>query len=150
MALFTYPKTTNKTALEDITIQLLLQRFFGLVRQSCGANTHPEPRVFAQLFRLLSIYSLVKPLKGSNITGGEMLTTLLSLNDLKNKSCEERKHELSIKLDNIILNGKKTKTIILIIVIRAILVTSKQSLTFKLLHFFQGKIWMTFQSLWPM
>ena len=139
--MFTYPKNTHKTALADITIQLLLQRIFGLVRQSCAANTHPEPRVFAQLFRLMSIYSLVKPLKGSNITGGEMLTTLLSLNDLKNKSCEERKHESSIKLDNIILNGKKI--IILIIVIRATVVTSKhrlkQCLTFKLLGFFRGK-----------
>lgn len=37
-----------------------------------------------------------------------MLTTLLTLNDLKNKTCEERKLELSIKLDNIILNGTES------------------------------------------
>ncbi|KAE8745955.1 hypothetical protein FOCC_FOCC007316 [Frankliniella occidentalis] len=67
-----------------------LERFFGLVRQSCGRNTHPEPRVFAQLFRLLSIYSLVKPCRGSNITGGEMVTALFSLEDMKAKTRQER------------------------------------------------------------
>ncbi|XP_052123377.1 uncharacterized protein LOC127749402 [Frankliniella occidentalis] len=65
-----------------------LERFFGLVRQSAGQNTHPEPKVFAQLFRLLSLYSLVRPLKGSNITGGEMLHTLLNLEDFRNKAPE--------------------------------------------------------------
>ncbi|KAE8739663.1 hypothetical protein FOCC_FOCC014840, partial [Frankliniella occidentalis] len=81
-----------------------LERFFGLVRQSCGGNTHPEPRVFAQLFRLLSIYSLVKPLRGSNITGGEMLNTLLNLNDFREKTKQERHQLLSDKLDEIIIN----------------------------------------------
>lgn len=79
------------------------------MRQSCGPNTHPESRVFAQLFRLLSIYSLVKPIKGSNITGGEMLKTLLSLDDLKNKSIMQRKKELDSKLDEIVLAGKIVK-----------------------------------------
>ncbi|KAK3931680.1 Transposable element P transposase [Frankliniella fusca] len=83
-----------------------LERFFGLVRQSCGGNTHPEPRVFAQLFRLLSIYSLVKPMRGSNITGGEMVTTLLTLEDLKNKTRQERQKALMEKLDQIVLNGQ--------------------------------------------
>ncbi|KAE8744170.1 hypothetical protein FOCC_FOCC009178 [Frankliniella occidentalis] len=83
-----------------------LERFFGLVRQSCGPNTHPEPRVFAQLFRLLSIYSLVKPVKGSNITGGEMLGTLINLQDLKSKSAEERKKEFDRALDSIVDKGQ--------------------------------------------
>lgn len=76
------------------------------MRQSCGGNTHPEPRVFAQLFRLLSIYSLVKPIKGSNITGGEMLRTLLTLDDLKNKTNDETKKELDKRLDAIVQAGK--------------------------------------------
>ncbi|KAK3919871.1 Transposable element P transposase [Frankliniella fusca] len=80
-----------------------LERFFGLMRQSCGRNTHPEPRVFAQLFRLLSIYSLVKPIRGSNITGGDMVTTLLNLEDLRKKPKAERHKALSDKLDEIIL-----------------------------------------------
>ncbi|KAE8738586.1 hypothetical protein FOCC_FOCC015932 [Frankliniella occidentalis] len=81
-----------------------LERFFGLVRQSCGGNTHPEPRVFAQLFRLLSMYALVKPVRGSNITGGEMITTLLNLKDLNSCSKQERKEALSKKFDEIISN----------------------------------------------
>lgn len=86
-----------------------LQRFFGVMRQSCGPNTHPEPKVFAQLFRLLSIYSLVKPIKGSNITKGEMLSTLLSLHDLNAQTNQERKKELDQKLDAIVNAGKKTE-----------------------------------------
>ncbi|KAK3933053.1 Transposable element P transposase [Frankliniella fusca] len=83
-----------------------LERFFGLMRQSCGRNTHPEPRVFAQLFRLLSIYSLVKPIKGSNITGGEMVTTLFNLEDLQSKTKVDRHKALSDKLDEIISDGQ--------------------------------------------
>lgn len=73
----------------------MFQRFFGLVRQSCGGNSHPEPRVFAQLFRLLSVYSLVKPIRGSNITGGEMVTTLLNLEDLNSELMEIVEHDHS-------------------------------------------------------
>lgn len=76
------------------------------MRQSCGANTHPESRVFAQLFRLLSIYSLVKPIKGSNITGGEMITTLLNLDDLRSMTIQERQQELDRRLDDIIEAGE--------------------------------------------
>ena len=75
------------------------------MRQSAGQNTHPEPKVFAQLFRLLSLYSLVKPTKGSNITGGEMLQTLLDLKDFKSKKPEERHEALTKKLDEIILRA---------------------------------------------
>ncbi|KAK3931275.1 Transposable element P transposase [Frankliniella fusca] len=82
-----------------------LERFFGLMRQSCGAHTHPEPKVFAQLYRLLSIYSLVKPVRGSNITGGEMLSTLLDLTDLKEQTGAERKRELESRIDNLLTQG---------------------------------------------
>lgn len=85
---------------------MYLQRFFGLARQSCGGNTHPEPHVFAQLFRLLSIYSLVKPIRGSNITGGDMVSALLNLEDLRTQTKEKRKEVLSEKLDEILLKGK--------------------------------------------
>ncbi|KAK3919777.1 Transposable element P transposase [Frankliniella fusca] len=88
-----------------------LERFFGLMRQSCGPNTHPEPKVFAQLFRLLSIYSLVKPIKGSNITGGDMLHTLLNLEDIQSKTKAERKKEFEKKLDDIVNVGENLEQI---------------------------------------
>lgn len=62
--------------------------------------------MFAQLFRLLSVYSLVKPMRGSNITGGEMVTTLLKLDDLKSKTRIERQKAFEDRLDEILLNGK--------------------------------------------
>ena len=39
-----------------------LQRFFGIVRQCGGGNDHPTLTHFCQLFRMLSVYSLVKPI----------------------------------------------------------------------------------------
>ncbi|KAF4524585.1 hypothetical protein B566_EDAN008540 [Ephemera danica] len=55
-----------------------LEHFFGLVRGIGGCSTHPDPIKFAQLVRLLSLYSLVKPPRGSNITGGDMLNSFLT------------------------------------------------------------------------
>lgn len=32
-------------------------------------NPHPDAKLFVQLYRLLSVYSLVSPPKGSNVSG---------------------------------------------------------------------------------
>lgn len=60
---------------------------------------------FIQLYRLLSVHSLIKPPKGSNVTGGDMLTTLFGLNDLLKKDNQRRKIELEKKLDEMLDNG---------------------------------------------
>lgn len=60
-----------------------LERFFGMARSACGDSEHPDSVLFGQVFRLLSSYSLMKPPKGSNVSGAEMLTTLIGFNDLK-------------------------------------------------------------------
>ncbi|KAE9522727.1 hypothetical protein AGLY_016874 [Aphis glycines] len=49
-----------------------LEHLFGNLRQGCGANQHPDPLQFKQIYRLLSCYSLIKPPKGSNISGGKI------------------------------------------------------------------------------
>jgi hypothetical protein len=54
-----------------------LEHFFGLLRASGGANNNPESVQVAQIFRLMSLYSLIKPPRGSNITGGNMLDALV-------------------------------------------------------------------------
>lgn len=36
-----------------------LERFFGIIRNACGSNTHPDPLHFAQMYRLMSVYLLV-------------------------------------------------------------------------------------------
>jgi hypothetical protein len=58
-----------------------LEHFFGLLRAGGGANNNPETLQVAQIFRLLSLYSLVKPPKGSNVTGGNLLDALVRQED---------------------------------------------------------------------
>lgn len=47
-----------------------------MLRSRGGLDNHPESSKFAQLYRLMSIYSLIKPPKGSNVTGGEICEVL--------------------------------------------------------------------------
>jgi len=56
------------------------------------------------MFRLLSTYSLVKPSLGSNISGGEMLETLLNIEDISDS--KERKEKLENALDVILDKGE--------------------------------------------
>lgn len=58
------------------------------MRGACGANTHPDPKQFIQVYRLLSTASLIKPPRGSNVTGGEMLQSLTSYSDVLAKADE--------------------------------------------------------------
>lgn len=48
-----------------------------MMRRAGGSNDHPDPQYFAQLFRLLCCYSLIKPPKGSNVEGPDLLKTLM-------------------------------------------------------------------------
>jgi hypothetical protein len=59
-----------------------LERFFGLARDVCGSNDHPDSTLFGQMFRLISTYSLIKPCKGSNVAGGEMIHSLLHFSNI--------------------------------------------------------------------
>lgn len=63
-----------------------LQRFFGMMRGACDFNNHPDSVLFAQVFRLMSTYSLVKPPRRCNVSGSEMLSTLLSSQEINNNS----------------------------------------------------------------
>lgn len=81
-----------------------LERFFSLARGVCGSNDHPDAIFFGQMFRFMSSYSLIKPCKGSNVTGGEMLQTLLKFNDVS-QTTNGRKESEKI-MDSIIETGK--------------------------------------------
>ena len=59
------------------------------------------------------MYSLVKPMRGSNITGGDMVTTLLTLDDLKSKTRQERQKLFMTKLEEIVLNGNENNILYL-------------------------------------
>ena len=70
------------------------------------------------MHRLLCIYSLVKPPRNSNVTGGENLKNLLAVDEALVGCENERKDEINELLDEIVTNGecnmfKKHKSIII-------------------------------------
>ncbi|XP_033217395.1 uncharacterized protein LOC117173112 [Belonocnema kinseyi] len=82
------------------------KRFFGLMRESCGANDHRDSSLFIQMFRLASTYSLLKPPEGCNVTKGETMDALLKLNDIVDK--KERQLQWNKKIDHIMENEQGT------------------------------------------
>lgn len=115
--------------------QVALERFFSLVRGICGSNDHPDSIIFGQMFRyllsfctlvapvracivllmfshdfrLLSMYSLVKTRKGSNVDDkGHLLSTLLTVTDTFGKKetvSDEIKGQWHKALDSIVEEG---------------------------------------------
>ncbi|KAK3932916.1 Transposable element P transposase [Frankliniella fusca] len=83
-----------------------LEHFFGKVRQSNGPSSHPDPLQFIQIYRLLSVGSLIKPPRGSNITGADMLQSLLSANDIFEVEALERKIRFEQELENPLDSGE--------------------------------------------
>ncbi|CAH2090997.1 unnamed protein product [Euphydryas editha] len=54
-----------------------LERFFPVMRHSCGGNDHPDPKMFAQVYRLASSFSLIRPPRGCNVSGKDLLRSLI-------------------------------------------------------------------------
>jgi hypothetical protein len=78
-----------------------------MMRSACGSNDHPDAILFIQMFRLLSTYSLVKPPKGSNVSGGDMINTLLNIKDITNTN--DRAQRINQELDQILDKGHSEK-----------------------------------------
>lgn len=74
-----------------------------MMRSCCGSNDHPNSTLFVQMYRLVSTYSLVKPPKGSNISGGDILSVLLSIKDITDAT--ERKTQWDAQIDKILDRG---------------------------------------------
>lgn len=83
-----------------------------MMRTSCGSNDHPDSILFIQLFKLISTYSLVKPPKGSNINGGEMLETLMNLDDITKVGAEEPQQIWEETLNNILDKGTQNDCLV--------------------------------------
>lgn len=117
LELFDYLKKTFdiKYLMTSRLNQDALERFFGLVREACGSNDHPDSRMFAQIFRLLSSYSLIKPRKGSNVEGSEILKSMLNFSDLRHESCKEK---LCMILEEVISNDDPSITEIPTVLLR--------------------------------
>lgn len=63
------------------------------MRDSCGANDHPDPFLFISMYKLISTFSLIKPPKGCNVEGVEIFQVLLSLQDVENSTDRKEKWE---------------------------------------------------------
>lgn len=103
-----YTREGEKTQKSSRYLTFLLffwQHFFGKTRQACGANHHPDPAQFIQIFRLLSVGSLIKPPRGSNITKAEMLQSLLDVKDLFEEEKVLRRIEIEATLDEALDSG---------------------------------------------
>ncbi|XP_071577870.1 uncharacterized protein [Temnothorax nylanderi] len=62
-----------------------LEKFFGTIRQSAGCNDHPNCPTFLQLYKMLSVYSVIKPPKFGNCTvsNDRSPPILVSISDLQ-------------------------------------------------------------------
>ncbi|KAL5237094.1 hypothetical protein ACI65C_004504 [Semiaphis heraclei] len=86
-----------------------LEKFFGIIRQVAGPNDHPSCPSFLQLYRMLSVFSLIKPPKSGNCMIFEDNAPIITTADLKqinkdptNTSIREEKIEkLKEKLNTI-------------------------------------------------
>lgn len=77
-----------------------------MMRECCGANDHPDFILFIQMYKLVSTYSLIKPPKGSNVEGSDILETILQLKDIENET--QRKEQWERMMDKILDKGIKT------------------------------------------
>ncbi|XP_077255585.1 uncharacterized protein LOC143893743 [Temnothorax americanus] len=61
-----------------------LEKFFGTIRQAAGSNDHPSCSTFLQLYKLLSVYSVIKPPIYGNctVTDRKPPEILVSVDDL--------------------------------------------------------------------
>ena len=74
-----------------------------MVRAFCGCNDNPDPQMFLLIFRLMLVYSLVKPVVGSNVTGDELFQTLIDDSELGFEDINENQrtwHNTSLRLLN--------------------------------------------------
>uniref|UniRef100_A0A2S2PSU5 Transposable element P transposase-like RNase H C-terminal domain-containing protein n=1 Tax=Schizaphis graminum TaxID=13262 RepID=A0A2S2PSU5_SCHGA len=87
-----------------------LEKFFGVIRQIAGPNDHPSTPTFLQLYRMLNVYSLLKPPKSGNCKVDEENKSILDITDLKElmndtSEREEKVKKLKEKIDILIEEG---------------------------------------------
>ncbi|KAJ3640483.1 hypothetical protein Zmor_003777 [Zophobas morio] len=78
-----------------------LEEFFGTIRLAGGQNDHPATPTFLQLYKLLSVYSLLKPPKYGNcsVTEDKAPITLLTLEDIR--TAYQDKHQEPRTIDHL-------------------------------------------------
>ncbi|KAL4107299.1 hypothetical protein QTP88_017666 [Uroleucon formosanum] len=83
--------------------------FFGTVQQASGSNHHQSMPTFLQLYKLLSIYSLLQPPKSGNcqVLDDSLQNHIITISEIKNVLLNSEKQSnmvetLKIKVDKII------------------------------------------------
>ena len=89
-----------------------LEHFFGLLCDCGGSNNNAESVQIAHIFRLMSLYSMTKPPKGSNVAGGNMLDVLVNdkqnvLNCISSEKTTHTKEQIDRILDEDIATGRQ-------------------------------------------
>lgn len=74
-----------------------------MVRSFCGTNEHPDPTMFLLIFRLMSIYSLVR-VEGSNVADEEIFDTLI-MDSMLPETCESKEKWVQMR-DSIVQRFK--------------------------------------------
>ncbi|KAL5239065.1 hypothetical protein ACI65C_006475 [Semiaphis heraclei] len=87
-----------------------LEKFFGVIRQIAGPNDHPSTPTFLQLYRMLNVYSLLKPPKSGHCKVDEENKSILDIIDLKELMNDtsvrkEKVKKLKQKIDILIEEG---------------------------------------------
>jgi len=57
--------------------------FFGTIRQAIGPNDHPSTPTFLQVYKMLSLYSVLKPPKTGNCKILDSSSPKISITDVK-------------------------------------------------------------------
>ncbi|CAI6343939.1 unnamed protein product [Macrosiphum euphorbiae] len=89
-----------------------LEKFFGIIRQAAGPNDHPTTPTFLHLYKILSVYSVLKPPKYGNCTVVNSDSQKISLADIRDifheKPSErwEKIEKLKTKLDSLVENNE--------------------------------------------
>uniref|UniRef100_A0A2S2NW24 Transposable element P transposase n=1 Tax=Schizaphis graminum TaxID=13262 RepID=A0A2S2NW24_SCHGA len=88
-----------------------IEQFFGTVRQATGSNEHPTAPTFLQVYKLLSVYSILRPPKTGNCEILDCSLPKVTFNDLKEVFSEEQSEreqknkKLKDKLDYLVEEG---------------------------------------------
>lgn len=72
-----------------------------MTRQATGPNDHPNCPTFLQVYKLLSVYSIIKPPKSGNCTILDSTTTKLTIKDIKDVFSKNDTSERQSKIDNL-------------------------------------------------
>jgi len=72
-----------------------------MARQATGPNDHPNCPTLLQVYKLLSVYSIIKPLKSGNCTILDSTTPKLSIKDIKDVFSKNDTSERQLKIDHL-------------------------------------------------